>query len=132
MYQCRTVWFCYRLGMFFRRRTNGRRIDFLPEELVVTGERHHGANIERILQANAEGRLEYRCTARLLRERDNESDPNAVAVMVDDVRVGYIARTHSSSVASELENRGNELKCIIRWNGEHSNGIYRVKLFPTF
>lgn len=80
---------------------------------------------------SAEGRLQHRCTASIRREVDNSSDSHAVAVMVDDVRVGYIARAHSEAVAEVIGDQTVELKCIINWNGEINNGIYRVKLFPS-
>ncbi|MGA1036054.1 MAG: HIRAN domain-containing protein [Ilumatobacteraceae bacterium] len=103
----------------------------LPDQLVVTGERHHSSSIQEILIHLAEGRLQYRCTASLIREFDNIHDPHAVAVIVDDRRVGHIARAHSEAVAEALGKKTVELKCIINWNGEIVNGVYRVKLFPA-
>lgn len=63
-------------------------------------------------------------------EPDNDSDPHAVGVVVDGFRVGYIARAHSKAVAEAIGERPVELRCVINWNGEVTNGIYRVKLFP--
>lgn len=46
-------------------------------------------------------------------------------------RVGYIARAHSAAVAGILGDSTVDVKCVINWNGEITNGIYRVLLFPT-
>jgi len=104
---------------------------FFPGDLTVVGERHHGAEIRRLLSDRAGGSLDHRCEAHLCREPDNAADPNAVAVVVHGVRVGYIAAECAERVGREVGHDEVVLKCIIRWDGEVDNGIYRVKLFPT-
>jgi hypothetical protein len=103
----------------------------LPEQLVVTGERHYAEEIRAVLSETASGYLQYRCTAELQPEPDNALDPHAVAVRVGGRRVGYIARRHSESVSAVLAGTPAEVKCVINWNGETTNGIYRVKLFAS-
>ena len=100
-----------------------------PEQLVVAGERHHSANIQSLVESN-EGRLEVHCVAQLLWERDNLHDPDAVAVVVDGLRVGYISRRHSADLRLQLNGEVLELACVVHWNGEKTDGIYDVKLFP--
>lgn len=109
-----------------------RSTRLLPDQLVVTGERHHSDNIQAVLSQSTDGRLQYQCNAVLARELGNDSDPHAVGVLVNGLRVGYIARIHSEDVSEVIGDRNVELKCVINWNGEVLNGIYRVKLFPTF
>ena len=97
----------------------------------MTGERHHAADIRHILTSESGGNLDFKCEARLVPEPDNAADPNAVAVIVHGRRVGYIAAEAAPRVGAEIGDDEVVLKCIIRWNGEVDNGIYRVKLFPT-
>ncbi|MFM7148196.1 MAG: HIRAN domain-containing protein [Actinomycetales bacterium] len=108
-----------------------KRIQLLPEQLVVTGERHHADEIRAVLSEAGSGHLQFRCTAQLRPEPQNASDPHAVAVIVGGRRVGYIAKAHSKPVAEALSGRTTEAKCVINWNGEIDNGIYRVKLFAS-
>lgn len=106
-----------------------RRIIFQPEQLVVAGERHHAENIQWLVDQN-DGRLEVRCKAWIAREPGNQFDPNAVAVMVDQRRVGYISRAHAPLIREMIGDQSIEFDCVVHWNGEVEEGIYDVKLFP--
>lgn len=101
-------------------------------DIGVSGERHYEQSIQRILNEHGGGRLECQCKAAIRRDLGNESDPNAVEVTVHGLRVGFISGVTSEKVARKIQDRTVELDCVINWNGETSNGIYHVKLFPVF
>ena len=101
-------------------------------DIGVSGERHHGEEIRRILSEQHAGKLEYRCTATIRRDRTNAVDEHAVEVVVHGLRVGYISQKSSQRVAERIVDRSVELQCVVSWNGETTNGIYHVKLFPVF
>lgn len=110
-------------------KSRSKRIIFQPDQLVVAGERHHADDIQWLIAQNA-GRLELHCLARLEWERGNPHDADAIAVLVDQRRVGYIAKSNSTVLRQVIGIDGIELDCVIHWNGETVNGIYDVKLFP--
>lgn len=112
------------------RLSSNNKVRLLPDQLVVTAERHHSDNIRAVLTGASNGGLERRCHAQLVPDPQNAHDPNAVAVVVDGRRVGYVAKVHSSAVRRAISGSNVVLKCVIYWNGETENGIYRVKLFP--
>lgn len=111
------------------RKNRPRRIIFQPHQLVVAGERHHSDNIQWLVAQHA-GRLELHCNALLKWEQENPHDPDAIAVLVDHRRVGYIAQANSARLRQLIGTAGINLDCVIHWNGETVNGIYDVKLFP--
>lgn len=117
--------------MLKRARGGQQSHSFFPGDLTVTAERHHAADIRHILTSESGRNLDFTCEARLLPEPDNPADPNAVAVIVHGRRVGYIAAAAAPRVRESIGDDEVILKCIIRWNGEVENGIYRVKVFPT-
>lgn len=101
-------------------------------EIGVSGERHYGENIRELLREHGGSSLEYKCTATIRREVDNHVDEHAIEVVVHGRRVGYISKRSSAVVAKRIDQRSVELECVVSWNGETSNGIYHVKLFPVF
>lgn len=114
----------------FRRK--GAHVVLEAFDIGVSGERHCDVAIRSILSDHGMGRLEYRCTAQIRRDRHNENDENAVEVLVHGLRVGYISQTSSARVAERIRDRTVDLDCVVSWNGENPNGIYHVKLFPVF
>lgn len=116
----------------FRRFRKHEHIALDSLEIGVSGERHYGENIRELLCEHGGNGLEYRCTATIRREVDNPADEHAIEVVVHGRRVGYISKKSSASVAERIKKRSVELECVVSWNGEISNGIYHVKLFPVF
>lgn len=101
-----------------------------PDQITVSGERYHNSTIEKLIKEHGQGKLTWRTTAKITREITNEIDPFAVQVLVDGQRVGYIHRDHCKSVWGIIGDAGLALECSVRWNGEPTNGVYDVKLFP--
>lgn len=68
----------------------------------VVGESHHLSELHRIIRRNCHGSLpdsdEITVQGRLVREPNNRHDPQAVAVQIDHLTVGYIARGETSTV----------------------------------
>lgn len=51
------------------------------------------------------------------REPDNEYDPNAIKVLVDDVHVGYLARANNHSLAEDMDNGAEPTARLIDHDG---------------
>ena len=106
--------------------------EFIPDALlVVNGARHHAENIQGIIKANAKGSLRYDCVATLRSEPQNEHDPNAIAVMVSDLRVGYISAQTAQKVKEIIGETPRSLNCTLLWNGnpDVDYSLYTVQLF---
>lgn len=79
---------------------------------------------------------------RLIRERNNPHDPNAVAVYVNQVKLGYIPRTKLSRITPKMDNGdvfrvwvnkadyGNEYNP--RQDNSYSDGYYRKLTIEIF
>lgn len=105
---------------------------FLPHELlVVNGARHHAENIQHLIKENAKGALSYDCMATLIREPENPYDPNAIAVTVSSLRVGYISAQTASKVKTILGDTTKTLNCTLLWNGnpDVDYSLYTIQLF---
>ena len=74
--------------------------------------------------------LKWDCFAELRPEPTNEFDPHAIAVIVDEKRVGYIAKNHARRVKTYIQD-DLRLECTIFWNGDPDDGFqfYTVQLF---
>jgi hypothetical protein len=116
----------------WRRKPEGPSRPILsPVEISVSGERYHKEAIEKIILSHAAGKLHWKTTAQLCRDLENSQDKFAVQILVQGHRVGYIHRDHCKKVWQAIGPQGTNLECSIRWNGEPSNGVYAVKLFPS-
>ena len=101
----------------------------------VVGEAAHEANLYRICsEVRSEARLEkWAC---LVRERSNPKDPSAVAVFIDDLKVGYLARKDAQRHAPFVERQEaskRSLACLAQvsafWPGsEHCAAPFSVRL----
>ncbi len=101
----------------------------------VVGEAAHKANLYRICsEVRSEARLEkWAC---LVRERSNPKDPNAVAVFIDDLKVGYLGREDAQRHAPFVERQeaaNRSLACLAQisafWPGsEHCAAPFSVRL----
>jgi hypothetical protein len=104
----------------------------------VVGESHYLNELKSIisdagLQVDEPG--EYFCRAFLLCEPKNEHDPNAVAVVIDSKRIGYIPRKDAQELAPELRKlantrtrsgRGGQVLCVqacVGWSGPERIGV---------
>lgn len=68
----------------------------------VVGESFHRDSIQRIA-GNAHGaKALVFCTAALMEEHDNEHDPNAVSVIIEGAKVGYLSRDQALRFRSVL------------------------------
>lgn len=105
---------------------------FLPNSLlVVNGARHHAENIQRLIITHAKGSLSYDCLATLESEPQNEFDRNAIAVMVSNLRVGYISARTAPKVKEIIGDTPKSLNCTLLWNGnpDLDFSLYTVQLF---
>ena len=105
---------------------------FIPQELlIVNGARHHAENIQFLIKLNAKGALSYDCDAVLESEPDNKFDENAIAVLVDHRRVGYISAQTAPSLKRIIFDSYNILRCTLLWNGDPDAdySLYTVQLF---
>jgi hypothetical protein len=123
----------------------------IPQNLlVVRGARHHADEIRSLLvrevprptadpeatladpriAAVTETCLKWDCFAELRPEPTNAFDKNAIEVLVEGKRVGYIAKNHARKVKTYLR-EGLRLECTIFWNGDPDDGFqfYTVQLF---
>lgn len=104
----------------------------IPQEfLIVNGARHHAENIELLIQRLGNGNLIIDCTAQIQHEPENPKDKNAVAVLVENLRVGYISAEKSPEVVKMLGGQAAVLECTLFWNGdpEPDFSLYAVQLF---
>jgi hypothetical protein len=104
----------------------------IPQEfLIVNGARHHADNIELLIQRLGKGNLIIDCTAQIQHEPTNPKDQNAVAVLVENLRVGYISAEKSPTVLKMLDGQAAILECTLFWNGdpEPDFSLYAVQLF---
>ena len=77
-----------------------------------------------------EDSLTYRGLAQLVPEPENPHDSNAIAVIVNERRVGYIARTKAPRLR-RLIGDGTTVSCTVFWNGDPDDDFqfYTVQLF---
>ena len=64
-------------------------------------------------------------------EPTNDFDPNAVKVMVDGLKVGYIPKTFSSGVTEDLKKKGViefEVPALIGWDTDNPMPLIGVRL----
>jgi hypothetical protein len=104
----------------------------VPQEfLVVVGARHYSNNIKELICSNNNGLLKYDCTATIRHEKDNQFDPNAIEVNVQNRTVGYISKFRSTAVIALIGSDEVELNCTLLWNGdpEEDYSMYTVQLF---
>lgn len=132
------------------QKANRKPIPIPQNLLVVRGARHHAEEIRLLLMREVprptadpeatlinqtlptvtETCLKWDCFAELRPEPTNEFDPHAIAVIVDGMRVGYIAKNHARKVKTYIKDV-MRLECTIFWNGDPEDGFqfYTVQLF---
>lgn len=103
----------------------------------VVGESHHNANLRRILRdagmETGDGG-EHFTQCFLLCEPKNQHDPNAVAVVIDGKRVGYIPRVDAEELAPQLQGlaKAGQVLCVQARIGWSDPAIIGVQLDLDF
>lgn len=103
-------------------------------ELDIVGESRYQDALDTIVGGKTEDGHEFECEATLERERDNPNDPNAVAVFIEDKKVGYLSRAHARRLSAILDNKkldGGVAEAMIVGGWKRSNndeGHYGVRL----
>jgi hypothetical protein len=100
----------------------------------VVGESHYQSDLARIAGGiTAEG-VHHECAALLRLEPTNKYDPNAVEVLIDGLRVGYIPAVQAPEMCALFHSVGiSEVECkaVIQggWDrGEGDTGEFGVRL----
>lgn len=107
----------------------------LPAEyLQVVGCHHYWEDVLRIIQSakNRKGctPFKYSGTAFLEPEPDNPVDTNAVRVVVEGTRVGYIAKEYAPLLKTQLTSENSTVPCELLWNGDKGpNGLFGCTLY---
>ena len=78
------------------------------------------------------GKLSLDCKA-VIAPVVSEFDPNAVAVTVDGLLVGYISAEKAPEMRQVLQGESAEIDCTLFWNGdpERDYSFYAVQLFSS-
>jgi hypothetical protein len=104
--------------------------------VVVKGTYHNQDVLAAASGGKRAGRHEHKCQAVLVADPTNPHDPNAVAVYVENLIVGFLARMEAEkyrSAMATLTARGLHLRCQARivggWdNGNGDEGYFGVRL----
>lgn len=105
-------------------------------EFDIVGESHYQDALERIAGPRTDAGVEFECVALLICENDNPYDKNAVAVTINDEKVGYLSRDDAVEwrelLADEwVEESPVTVDALIvgGWDrGANDKGSYGVKL----
>jgi hypothetical protein len=104
----------------------------------VAGEGEHQLALDRIAGPKTSEGVWVETVAALRPEPDNPADPEAIAVVIDDQRVGYLGRHHAAGLRELIEAataRDGAATCGAVVNGgwrrpeDHSEGSYGVRLY---
>ncbi len=97
--------------------------------IKIVGTSFHQKELEEIAGNANEGRVKKPITALLIEENDNNYDPNAVKIVVDDKKVGYLSKInafHYRKLLSGLQRTGSTVSCkgliVGGWNEEGDFG----------
>jgi hypothetical protein len=78
----------------------------------VVGESHYQTDLAKIAGRVTEGGVHHECAAVLRLEPTNKVDPNAVEVLVDGLRVGYIPAVQAPEMCALFHSVGiSEIGC---------------------
>ena len=101
----------------------------------IVGEASYQSGLARIAGAKDADSKNHECSAILICELDNPHDSNAVAVMINGRKVGYLSRDAAQSYRAELAainsrmpNAQVRAQIIGGWKNDDSEGHYGVKL----
>jgi hypothetical protein len=100
----------------------------------VVGEASYQHEIEAIVGGRTEESADHECVAVLVPEPDNPHDPNAVYVLIERRKVGYLPRDQAAVFKKALDRHGYEMcacwACIVGgWDrGGDDRGHYGVRL----
>ncbi|MFN4284082.1 MAG: HIRAN domain-containing protein [Alphaproteobacteria bacterium] len=107
-------------------------------EIDVVGESKYQRNLAKIAGNKTEDSKRVVVDALLFLEDDNPHDSNAVAVLVDDMKVGYLDRATAKSFRRQLkkvEPPGQKIEAarcagliVGGWRDEDSEGHFGIKL----
>jgi hypothetical protein len=103
-------------------------------QVAVVGESYYQENLDRVCGGRTEDGHWYDCWAILCPEPSNPYDPNAVAIYVDDLKVGHLSREAAKTflpVARHLAGRRAACAATVRggWDrGGGDQGYYGVVL----
>lgn len=97
----------------------------------IVGESFYQDNLEKICGAKIPDGHEHRCKATFRPEPENKFDKNAIAVLIDDLQVGYIPKNATASFAKALKQEALVVDALIIGGWKRSNrdqGHFGVKL----
>lgn len=101
----------------------------------IVGEAQYQDALQKIAGKKTAQSKEHYCVAVLYCERDNPYDPNAVAVFVDDRKVGYLSRDMAAAWRKALAKRYDplpqiEVDAVVvgGWKDSFSEGHFGLKL----
>jgi HIRAN domain len=104
-------------------------------EVQVVGESSYQAALSRICGGKTGQSAELACVASLVPEPENAKDTNAIAVLIDGLKVGYLSREDAEGyqpLMRTLSARGLTGQCeaLIKggWKRPHSEGQFGVVL----
>lgn len=80
--------------------------------VAVVGTKFHGANA---VECAARAPVGY--VARLVRDRDNKYDPNAVAVWLLGLHCGFVPRAHNAALAAAMDAGAEVAATVVRQGG---------------
>lgn len=106
-----------------------------PRLLHVVGCHYHWEAISGIIESNKDkdknSPFHYVGFAILKPEPENQFDPNAVAVLVEKRRVGYIRKEYAPEVKRAI-GESYRLACELLWDRQPNNvGLYNCLLFDS-
>ncbi|WP_366928655.1 HIRAN domain-containing protein [Paracoccus saliphilus] len=75
-------------------------------EFDIVGESHYQAELTSLAGPKTEEGVELECDAVLMAEPSNPYDANAVAVLIEDKKVGYLSRADAARWTTQLDRMG--------------------------
>ncbi len=79
----------------------------------AVGESNYQAALEEVVGGRKPRGVNLQVTAELEPENDNPYDSNAVAVLIDGLKVGYLSRSHAQSFREEAGDRLESARKIL-------------------
>jgi hypothetical protein len=98
-----------------------------PKAPAIISEAHHQEAMGRVFARRAVAGVTI-SAGQLVPEPDNPHDANAVAVMVEGERVGYLKRDVAAIYSPVLQKLGQPLACRIRIQRQHTSSGERLLL----
>ncbi|KKC34663.1 hypothetical protein WH91_01645 [Devosia psychrophila] len=99
----------------------------------IVGESNYQEALDRIAGGKTKKGHEVEFLATLIREPNNSHDRNAIAVLIEGRKVGYVARREAKAMAEMIDRRGYsqftaDAMIVGGWTDSKGEGHYGVKL----